>query len=104
MEVRKYIPRQDNKFCIERGITKGIITASTSQNYWISTRNIYVKVFSLKPRSILRNIKKAEKMSSNGVGEIVCLEWLGEITLGSDMTKDLLLPCFLFSNFRLYSV
>ena len=42
-------------------------------------------------------------MFSNRGREIVCLEWLGGITLGSDMTKDLLL-CFSFSNFRLYSV
>ena len=43
-------------------------------------------------------------MFSNRGGEIIWLEWLEGITPGSDITKDLRLPCFSFCNFRLYNV
>ena len=44
----------------------------------------------------LRRIKNAKKMSSIII-EKINIGVVGEITLGSDMTKDLLLPCFSFS-------
>ena len=99
---KKIIPGQNKKFCAEPG------RLSKTKAYLLPTllRNIRYPLYSHITVfwESLRRIKKFEKMSSIRRGEIVYLEWLGGITLGSDMTKDLFLPCFSFSRFRLYSM
>ena len=86
------------------GITKSIITTNTSQKYYVSTRDIYIKLFLHKSHSLLgtfkENFKKLKKTSSIIKEKLFACGWLGGITLGSDMTKDLFLSCFSFSHVR----
>ena len=92
------------------GLPKGSLLPTPLKNIWyieiIQKRNVihlHKTIFTQISRcvgKIWAESKRLKKMSSIVI-EKINFGVVGEITLGSDVTKDLLLPCFSFSHVRI---